>query len=561
MVLVRLTADLIVNAARAVRNLLARLAAAPDYVVLVAAGSLPERRPAPRGRLARLIPRLLRPAAEESLEEWRERLDLLAGERRVRGVVLKVGELRAGTAALEGLRAALDAFRARGKRLIAYLTTADLAAYYLASSADQVVLPEAAELALHGPRAEVTFLRRALDRLGIAPAYHHIAEYKTAAHRFLYPAMTEPQRRMVQELVDGQYEEMVTAIGRSRAVSAAQVRSAVDAGLIGGLQAKARGLADTLAFEDELPALLGAAEAPAVVLPWELARHRLQVPYRRTAPRCHAIGVVQLIGAIVPGESRDLPVPLPLLGQHLAGHETVVRALRTAARRPEVRAVVFHVDSGGGSAVASEMIWREVARLRARKPVVVAMGNVAGSGGYYVACGANHIVAGATTITGSIGVVAGKLNLRGLFERAGLRREIVSRGETAAMFSAFTDFTEREWEILKGWMEEIYARFIGRVAEGRRKDPPTIQRLAGGRVYTGREALALGLIDEVGTVDTAVRKAKALAGIPEEAETPVVTIRPPRAAGIPGPPEGSWVDALEAAARLLAEPALLLTVR
>jgi protease-4 len=205
------------------------------------------------------------------------------------------------------------------------------------------------------------------------------------------------------------------------------------------------------------------------------------------------------------------------------------------------------------------MIWREVARVQQHKPVVVYMGNVAGSGGYYVACGARYVVASATTITGSIGVVAGKVNLRGMYERAGLHREIVARGATAAMFSTFTDFTDHEWAILRNWMEEIYARFTSRVASGRQQGAPAIEAIAGGRVYTGRQAHALRLIDEVGDFEAAVAKAKALAGLREDAELPVLTIRPPRVGGIPDASAAAWIDALGRAARLLQEPALLLT--
>jgi len=553
-----LVVDLVSNAVRALRNLMAALLPAPEFVVLTVAGTLPERRPPARGLLARLLLPPLALPAPESLEEWRERLRALARERRVRGVVLKIGDLRAGAASLESLRAALERFRAAGKQVVAYLPTCDLRGYYLASVAGQVVAPEAAELALHGPRTELTFLRVALDRLGILPQYHHIAEYKTASHRFLYPAMTEAQREMVDALLDGQYEEIVSAVARSRGLAPSAVREAIDEGMLTGAAARARGLVDALAFEDELPALLGAADRPARLLPWPQARPRLRLPYRWRGLERRAVGVVQLVGAIVPGESRELPVPLPLVGQHLAGHETVARAFRAAERDPAVKAVVFHVDSGGGSAIASELIWREVARVQRRKPVVVHMGNVAGSGGYYVACGARQIVAGATTITGSIGVVAGKLTVRGLYERLGLHREVVARGATAAMPSAFTEFTDREWASLRGWMQEIYGRFTGRVAEGRRQEAGRVEALARGRVYTGRQALALGLVDAVGDFETAVRRAKALAGIPEDAEVPVVTIRPPRSAAIPEARAAAWVEGIRQAARLLQERVLLL---
>jgi len=556
---VLLVIDLLVNALRAVRNLIAALLPPAEFITLNASGTLPERRPPPAGFLRRYLPDPFASPAQESLEEWRDRLRLLARDPRVRGVVLKIGDLRAGAAAVESLRTALERFRASGRSLVAYLATTDLRGYWLASVAERIFVPAGAELSLHGPRAEATFLRPALDRAGILPQFHHIAEYKTAAHRFLYPRMTGPQREMTQALIDGYYEEMVAAVAGSRRLPADQVRAAVDEGLLTGAAALAQGLVDELAFEDELPQRLGSPLRPARILPWGQARARLRLPYRWRGVQRQAIGVVQLEGGIVAGESRDLPLPIPLLGRRLAGHETVARAFRAAERHPQVKAIVFHVDSGGGSAIASEMIWREAARVHRKKPVVVYMGNVAGSGGYYVACGAGAIVANATTITGSIGVVSGKFNLDGLFLSLGVTREIVARGATATMFSSFTDFSEREWAALRGWMEDIYARFIARVASARRQEARAIETIARGHVYTGRRAHALGLVDTLGDFETAVAKAKALAGIPAEADVPVITIRPPKALPVPAGSAAQAVEALGRALEVLREPALLLT--
>jgi len=559
---VGLVIELIGNALRLLRNLVAVSLPAPEYVVLTVTGPLPERREPPAGLLRRLLARLgppeLGPAGpQESLEEWRERLGALSAEPRVRGIVLKITDLTAGPASVESLRAALGVFRSSGKRVVAYAATLDLKAYWLAGAADSIVVPESAEIALHGPRTEISFLRVALDRLGLLPQYHHIAEYKTASHRFLYPKMTEAQREMMDALLDGLFAEVVSSIASFRNLSEAAVQEAIDDGLLSATMMRAKGFVDAVAFEDELPAMLG-TDRPARLMPWAQARWRIRLPYRWRSLERRAIGVVQLIGAIVPGESRDLPVPVPLLGAHLVGHETIARAFRAVERSPALKAVVFYVDSGGGSAVASDMIWREVERVRKSKPVVVFMGNVAGSGGYYVACGSAHIVAGATTLTGSIGVVAGKISAHPLAERLGVRREILMRGQTAAMFSGFTAFTEREWAALRWWMEGIYARFTGRVAAGRGKPVPEIEALARGRVYTGRQALTLGLIDEVGNFESAVRRAKSLAGIPADADVPVLTVRPPRIAAVPSASGTAWLDGLGRAMRLLQEPALLL---
>lgn len=548
--------DLVGNAFRMLRNLFAALLPGPEFVVLTARGTLPERR-SRRGFLQRFMPRPLVPITEESLEEWRERLRVLAQDPRVRGIVLKVDELRAGLASIESLRTALERFRAAGKRIAAYLVSSALHGYYLASVADEVIVPASAELVLNGPRVEMTFFRIALDRLGILPEFHHVGEYKSASHRVLYPEMTGPQREMQEALVGGYYQEIVAAIARSRGLSEEQVKAAIDRGILAGESAKAAGLATTVAYEDELPRVLGNGR-PARILPWTRARFRLRFPYRWRITERDEVAVVQLIGAITPGESSTLPVSIPLLGPNLAGHETVIRALRSAEHNPAVKAVVFHIDSGGGSPVASDVIWHEVVRVQQRKPVVVYIGNVAASGGYYVMCGAKHIVAAANSVTGSIGVVAGKFNARPFFERLGLNREIISRGATAAMFSAFTDFTEQEWGVLRGWMEEVYARFKARVAAGRGLDLERVESLARGRVYTGRQALEAGLIDELGDLEVAVRRAKALAGIPDGANVPVVTVRPPKAVAIPELPSAMWTEGLRQAIRLFQEPALLI---
>lgn len=556
-----LVVDVVTNLVRLIRNLIAAVLPAPEFVVLQVHGTLPERRQPRPGLLQRLLAGPMAAQPQDSLEEWRERLRVLAGDARVKGAVLKIGDLRAGPVSLESLRDALAAFRRSGKRLVAYLVTAgegaDLLSYYLASAANTIVLPESAGLWLFGPRTEATFLRGALDRIGVLPQFHHIAEYKTAANRFLHSEMPTPQREMVASLLDSVFDDLVAAIADARGTGAEAVRAAIDLGIVPAAEAKARRLVDVLAFEDEIPRLLGTPDRAARIVPWPQARSRVRRPYRFTALQRQAIGVVELLGAIATGESREFPLPLPLFGSSIAGHETIARAFRAAERSPQIKAVVFHVDSPGGSAVASDMIWREVARVQRTKPVVVYMGNVAGSGGYYVSCGARYIVAGATTLTGSIGVVSGKFNLQGLFARGGLRREVIARGETATMPSGFVPYSEIEWNRMVAWMHEVYGHFKERVASGRRKTVQEVEHIARGRVWTGRQAVTHGLVDEIGDLESAVRKAKQLAGIREDADVPVVTVRPPKVASIPAAP-AAWLDMLRTAAALLEHRILLL---
>lgn len=549
-------AEAIVNGGHWLRNLLAGLSPGPDFVHLEIAGRLPERRRRPENWRGWLQRRFSQP--RESLEVWRERLTLLAGDPRVKGVVITVGDLQAGPPALESLRRSLMAFRTSGKRLIAFLVSANLTTYYLASAADTIVAPESLELALHGPRTEATFLRTALDQLGIQPQFLHIAEYKSAANRLLYPTMPVTQREMLSSLLENTFEEVVGTIASARQLSVETVRQAIDQGLLSATEARERRLLDTVAFADELPTLLSQDGHTAEIQPWERASHRVFHPYRWRTLERQAVGVVQLLGTIVPGESRDLPLPVPLIGQQLAGHETIARALRRAESSPRIKAIVFHVDSPGGSAIASDLIWREVSRIQRQKPVVVFMGGVAASGGYYVACGAPHIVAGATTLTGSIGVIAGKLNLEGLFEKAGVHREIIRLGATALMPSAFASYSDDEWALLRKWMDEIYQRFKARVAAGRGRSVGAIEEVARGRVWTGRQALGLGLIDEIGDFESAVRRAKELAQMPLDADVPVPTIRTAKATSWPSAAPSVWAESLQSLNRLWTEHALML---
>jgi protease-4 len=530
---VTLLIDLLANLFRLLANLLAGLGPRPHYVVLDISGGYPERRPPRPPLAARILP--MRGRAEQSLEELRSILDRLVGDPSVRGVVARIGDLHGGLATVQSLRNALADVRGRGKRVIAYLTTISMPQYYLATAADEILLPESAPVGISGLRTEITFFREALDRLGITPDFDRIAEYKTAADPFLRRSMSPTHREMVDALLDSMLDQILDDVARGRRLEREAVRAAIDRAPLTAAEAMGSGLVDAILYEDELPRRLGAPYRPARVLPWGQARRRIRIPYRW---RFHqdAIAVVPLEGLIVPGESQDMPVPLPFAGRRLAGPATIARAFRAVERSPRVRAVVFYVNSRGGSALASDLIWREVERVKRVKPVVVFMGDVAGSGGYYVSCGASRVVAQSATVTGSIGVVTGKFVLGDLFERYGLHREILARGATATIGSGFVRFTEAEWERVRKEMQDVYHRFTHRVAEGRRREAAAVEAIARGRVWTGQQALAHGLVDELGDFPLAVRRARELAGIPEGREVNIITVRPPRTAAIPAFP-------------------------
>jgi protease-4 len=525
--------DLLANLFRLLGRFLA--GPPPEYVVFDLAGSYPERAaPRPRFRPLRgLLP--LPPQPEESLEELRAAFDRVARDTRVRGVVVRIGDLGAGMATTQSLRGALLGLRRRGKRVVAYLTTINTQQYYLAAAADEILLPESAVLATTGLRTEVTFLREALDRLGIVPDFDHIAEYKTAADPLLRRSMSPEHREMVEALLDSQLERICADVGASRRLDPQEVRALIDRSPLSAGDALAAGLVDGIRYEDELPRHFGAPGRKASLAPWSRARRRLPPPFRWPSLQ-DVVAVVALHGTIVPGESRELPLPVPVFGRHTAGAGTITRAFRAAERAPRVRALIFYVESGGGSALASDLIWREVVRIKRQKPVVALLGDVAASGGYYVACGASRIVAQPGTITGSVGVVSGKLVVADFFARHGLHREILSRGQSAAISSPFARFSEGEWEHVRREMREVYERFVGRVAMGRSRPAVDVEAIARGRVWTGGQAHRHGLVDDLGDFTRALGHARELAGIPEDRPVRVVTVRPPRAAGIPAFP-------------------------
>jgi protease-4 len=523
--------DLVRNLFRLLTNLLAAAGAGPEFVVLDLSGSYPERR-VPRRVFSIRAMVSLDGQPEESLEELRETLERLARAPGVRGVIVRIGELGGGPATVQRLREALLATRRGGRRVIAYLTTVTLPQYYLATAADDIILPESASLGITGPRAEVTFFRGAFDRLGIAPDFDSIAEYKTAADPFRRSTMSETHREMMDWLLDSVLTQILEDAAAARGIPAETLRSFIDRAPLTAAEALEAKLVDAVLYEDELPPHLGTAGRPARLAPWPQARRRVPIPYEWRSAQ-DVIAVVTLRGAIVPGESRDFPARIPLLGRSLAGAATLGRTFRALDRMRRARAVVFVVDSPGGSALGSDLIWREVERIKRSRPVVVFMGDVAGSGGYYVACGAHRIIASPSTITGSIGVVEGKLVFTDLYERYGLHREVLARGTTATIPSVFANLNETEWERMRAEMSDIYVRFKHRVTEGRKRSEPEIEAIARGRVWTGRQALERGLVDELGDFALAVRRARELAGLPEGRAVTVATVRPPRAAPSP----------------------------
>ena len=530
--------DALINLWRLVRNARVRLLGRPPgYVWIEAGGALPEFE-SPVGFLRRRLSPGLGPT---TLEGVRVRLHRIAADGRTRGVVLRVRDLDAGWAALEELRRELLAFREGGGRVVAYLADGvDTRSYYLACAADEILATPLATLNVTGARVRVNFFKDVMNRFGLQAEVVAVSPYKTAGDPFVRDDFSRESREQIERLLDRRYEELTRAICQGRDLSPEEARAAIDRAPYGARDALAEGLLDGVCYEDELPQRLGSDGRRVRLSEWNAARRTLRVPYRRRLRR--RVGLVKVSGSIVRGKSKKLPVPLPFLGGEQAGSESVVAALRVAEKDRRVAAVLLHVESPGGDALASDLIWREVERIRAKKPVVVLMGNVAASGGYYVSAPANHVVARRNTVTGSIGVLMVRPVADGLYGKLGINPASVDRGARAGLLDPSRRPTPDELRVLERQVRLVYDEFKDRVARGREIEPRDLEDVAGGRVWTGEEALKIGLVDEIGGFREALRKAVELGRIGRDVPAVLVRISGPRTGRpAPGNPvEAAW---------------------
>lgn len=437
-----------------------------------------------------------------------------ARDDRIAGVVLVPAAPPGLWAKTQELREGITAFRRSGKPIVAFLEYGGQQEYYLASACDKVFLVPTSPLDLTGLATYEVFLRGLLDKLGIQPDLLRTGEYKTAANTFTETTFTPAHREMAESLTRDLFEQIVAGVAEARGRSLEEIRALVDRGPFLPDEAVAAGLVDGLAYEDEVPERVGLQGDAA---------HRVRFDeYRRAlsrAGRGARIAVVHIEGTLVTGRS----VP----GAGLTGSATIARYLGRAREDRAVRAIVLRVDSPGGSAVAADLIWREVQRARREKPVIASMSDVAASGGYYVAMPADRIVAEPGTLTGSIGVVAGKFALRGVLEKVGVNVEAVAEGRYALLASPTRPFTPDERAKMTALVEATYRTFVRKAAAARRLTVDQIEAVARGRVWTGRQARDARLVDELGGLARALTLAKTRAGLDPEAPVDLV-VYPPR---------------------------------
>lgn len=473
--------------------------------------------------------------SQPSLSAVVEKLDQAAADKGVAALWLRIEGLALGRGKISELRAAVARVRKAGKPVYAEMSSGEGPAYLLASACDKVVMPPSGLLVLPGVRAEVTFYKGLLDKLGLQFDMLQMGKYKGAAEPMTRTAMSGPLRESMEAMIDDIYEDFAATIAADRKMKDHRVKTLMDDALFTAAKAKKAGLVDEVLYADELEAALRKRLGGEIEIVTNYKKKQVDADFSgvggalklmevmmggkaaEKASKGKKIAVVYLTGPIVDGKSTS-----DMLGGSSVGSSTLVAAIKKAADDPKVLAVVVRVDSPGGSAVASDLIWRQLKKCG--KPVVASMGDVAASGGYYVAVAADTIFAEPGTVTGSIGVVGGKMVVGGLYDKIGLSTEVISRGEKSGSFSALKPFSDEERKAWTGMLQETYRQFVDKAAQGRKMKREKLEELAQGRVYTGRMAAANGLVDRIGTLEDAIVAAKKAAGLQESEEVEILTL-------------------------------------
>ncbi|MBC7810080.1 MAG: S49 family peptidase, partial [Burkholderiales bacterium] len=486
-----------------------------DYVTFMLPEALPLL-PAARGWLRR---RLQGPAPI-SLWEMDAIFERIADDPRPKGIVLHLRGLRLSLADLQTLRNSLQRLQARGKRIVCFAQEYNITLYYIASVCDEILLQPGGELSVTGLRSQALFLKDTLALFGVVMDGVAISPFKGAMDMFTRDAISPEGQQQVDWLLDSRYEQIVSDIATGRKMTPEAVRAMIDGAPYLDEDALAAGYIDGVLTEEGLPARLGAKH----FITWTRAQRILMERWR--APQETYVAVLPVSGLMIPGESGGppggIPLPIPFIGGERAGDLTVVRQVRGLMKDKRAAAVVLVVDSGGGASSAAEAMTSALAELAKDRPLVVYMNSAAASGGYYISTPARWIVAQPGTITGSIGVLRFKPVIGGVYEK--VRGHVVEfgRGTNSNIFSDAAPFTDEQRAWIRRSVEHIYKQFVEHVARGRSLTPEAVDAVGGGRVWTGAQAKEFGLVDELGDLQAALKKARELANLPADAPAHVV---------------------------------------
>jgi protease-4 len=482
-----------------------------------------------------------------SLENFKTKLDRIKKARKdpaVKALYLQIDGLGIGWGKVDELRRVIADFQKAGKKVYAYIESGTTKDYVVATACDRVCLPESGWLMLTGLQAEVTFYKGLFDKIGVHADMLQMGEYKGAAEPYTRDRMSKPFRERMESVLKDYYEEsLVKAIAQSRkGLTPEKVKQLIDEGPYTARGAVTAGLADEIAYADDFEKTIkSSVKADEVKVVRDYAKEKLKdldlsnpfailkllagPTHKRRSSR-DKIVLLYATGTIVTGKGGT-----SLFGGDQVGSTTMVEAIRKAEQDKTVKAIVLRVDSPGGSALASDLIWNEL--RRSKKPVVASMSDVAASGGYYISMACRKIYAEPGTLTGSIGVVGGKLVLGGLEKKVGLNTDVIKLGAHAGILSSTFPFSESEKKAMTALMKDVYDQFLSKAIEGRDRAGKKFSRadflkFAEGRVWTGRQAKAIGLVDELGTLEDAIVAAKVMAKLPRDADVELLSLPKPR---------------------------------
>ena len=451
-----------------------------------------------------------------------QRIEALREDETVLGVALRSSGAPISRSDLFELSQEVRKMRQAGKKTLFWAPYLGGGGYMLAAQTDRIALPPSGMLDLTGLSAGILYYKDLLDKIGVKAEFVRAGDFKTAVEPYTRSGMSEEARAMTERMLDSLYEQMAAAVAEGRGIGMEEAKRLIDGGPYSAREALAAGLIDELRYPDELDEAADAAAGKDVayvrarppaqtstdsLLFGQIFKELFGGGSGASSSAADKIALIHAEGLIAP----DIASVPFLLGSVISSSD-LVNALEKARSDTTVKAIVLRVNSPGGSALASDLIWRAVQRAAEKKPVVASMGAVAASGGYYIAMGADHIVVNPGTLTGSVGVYGGKFDLGGLYEKIGVRKETVTRGKNANMLDEASGFTESERERMRSLIDSVYDEFIAKAAEGRGIDPAEMETLAKGQVWTGAEAVENGLADELGGLKEAFAEAKRRAG-------------------------------------------------
>ena len=515
---------------RGIRNGLRRLRKSPDYVLFTLEGTYPEL-PDP----AVPIWQRMTQKPQLSIKELGEQFKVVGDDPRVEGVILHLRPLNMSMSKLQTLRGFIQQLKASGKRVVAWSYSYQTDNYYVASAADEILMLEDGAISPLGLSYNFLYMADALKHVGLELDAIQITPYKTAPEAMIRNSMSDEAREMMSWMADSTYEELVDGISQGRKLAHDETLALIDNSPYIDTDAIESKVVDGLMSEEELPHYLGTSEKPANIKPWEQAEGILPLaPLKKPGKY---VAVLRVEGDIVDGRSQrpavKPPFGIPLVTNNRAGDISVVQDARKVLRDPRAAALVVYVDSGGGSATASEAMSAALRKVAEVKPVVVYMGSVAASGGYYASTPGQWVVAQPSTITGSIGVVWGKIINSGMLTKLNLNRESIRRGESMSLMNSDERFSDEERAKIRSYIDRVYEIFLGRVSDARKMTSEEVDAVGGGRVWTGKQALEHGLLDQLGDFETAITKARQLAGLGEAASVREVHVEKGTLAPVP----------------------------